>query len=241
MITAGLHHQAWRELPAGTLDEILDGGTCLILAPHQDDESLGCGGLIAQMVRLGRPPLVAFLTDGTGSHPASRAYPPERLRSVREQEATQACHRLGLDEKRLVFLRERDTAAPHEGQRFDALAGMMAERMRAEPGCRTILAPWRDDPHCDHVAASLLAAAMGVRHVAYPVWGWTLPPTAPVTTPIMPGWRLDVRADLPAKRLAIRCHASQMGEVITDDPGGFALPANLLEVFEQPFETYLLA
>ncbi|HEX2943304.1 MAG TPA: PIG-L family deacetylase, partial [Rhodopila sp.] len=72
MNRAADHHRAWRSLPLGTLDHIAGTGTCLILAPHPDDESLGCGGLIATAVAAGRAPLVVILTDGAGSHPNSR-------------------------------------------------------------------------------------------------------------------------------------------------------------------------
>ncbi len=71
-VTAGDCHRAWRELPEGSLNDIIGGGTCLILAPHPDDESLGCGGLIAACVAAGRSPLVVILTDGAGSHPNSQ-------------------------------------------------------------------------------------------------------------------------------------------------------------------------
>ena len=73
-VTAGDCHRAWRELPEGSLNDIIGGGTCLILAPHPDDESLGCGGLIAACVAAGRSPLVVILTDGAGSHPNSRRF-----------------------------------------------------------------------------------------------------------------------------------------------------------------------
>ena len=39
-------------------------GRSLILAPHQDDELLGCGGMIATKARLGAYVAIAFLTDG---------------------------------------------------------------------------------------------------------------------------------------------------------------------------------
>ena len=119
-------------LPLGGLDDIIGHGPCLILAPHADDESLGCGGLIAACCAAGRPPLVAFLTDGTGSHPNSRAYPPERLRDVRMRRRLgrrSAC--LGLSPDRAVFLEQRDTAAPHSGPAFDAVVGKAARRWLA--------------------------------------------------------------------------------------------------------------
>lgn len=36
----------------------------LVLAPHPDDETLGCGGLLARAADQGLRPRVAFLTNG---------------------------------------------------------------------------------------------------------------------------------------------------------------------------------
>lgn len=241
MTTAADVHRAWRGLPEAGLDTIVGSGRCLILAPHPDDESLGCGGLIAACVAAGKPPVVAILTDGTGSHPGSNAYPPKRLRGLREAEAQAAVHRLGLKPDRLIFLNEQDTAAPHDGPEFDAVVSRVAALI--EPDCTTILAPWRHDPHCDHEAASLIAdqvaRARGIRHIAYPVWGWLLPGDASVPGSAAPGWRLDISRFLPAKRAAIQAHRSQYGGLITDDPSGFTLPSGLLSVFDSPYETFI--
>jgi LmbE family N-acetylglucosaminyl deacetylase len=244
MNIAGDCHSAWRALPPGSLDDIIGSGTCLILAPHPDDESLGCGGLIAACVAAGRTPLVVVLTDGTGSHPNSRAFPPDRLRTVREQEVRTAVECLGLSPDRVVFLAQPDTAAPHDGPRFDAVVAQLSRLINQIPACTTILAPWQFDPHCDHEAASLAAsaaaAATQIRHVAYPVWGWTLPVETPVPAPSPAGWQLDISAFLPSKRKAIQAHRTQYGRLIQDDPTGFQLPRALLSVFDSPFETFLI-
>jgi LmbE family N-acetylglucosaminyl deacetylase len=245
MSSAGHWHSVWRSLPIGGLDEIIGSGTCVVLAPHPDDESLGCGGLIAASVAVGRAPLVVILTDGAGSHAGSRAYPPERLRAVRAGEAQAAVATLGLAQDRLVFLREPDTAAPYDGPAFDAVVAKLVRLVRRETHCSAILAPWRHDPHCDHEAASLIAAAVasavGIRHVAYPVWGWMMPPDKAVAGSPGSGWRLSVETFLPRKRAAIFAHETQYGGLITDDPAGFELPKDLLAVFEGPYETYLRA
>lgn len=243
MTAAADFHRAWRAFPEGSLDDVIGSGTALILAPHPDDESLGCGGLIARCVAAGRAPLVAVLTDGTGSHPGSRAYPPDRLRDLRMGELRQAVALLGLAPDRIVELNERDTAAPHDGPAFDAVVGKLSKLVRGEPACGAILAPWRLDPHCDHEAASLLAAAVagaiGIRHVAYPVWGWTIPPETELIGSPGTGLRLDIAAVLPAKRRAIQAHRSQYGDLITDDPNGFRLPPRLLSIFDTPHETFI--
>jgi LmbE family N-acetylglucosaminyl deacetylase len=245
MTSAGELHQVWRTLPEGHLNDVIGGGTCLVLAPHADDESLGCGGLIAASVVAGRSPLVVVLTDGAGSHPNSRAFPPDRLRAVRAQEVRDAACCLGLSPDRVVSLNERDTAAPRDGPGFDAIVARICGLIRREPACAAILAPWRHDPHCDHEAASLTADAVanitGIRHVSYPVWGWFLPTETPVPGPVAGGWRLDIKAFLARKRRAIQAHRTQYGGVITDDPSGFQLPAGLLSVFDSPFETFLVS
>jgi LmbE family N-acetylglucosaminyl deacetylase len=240
--TAGAFQQAWRSLPVGGLDEIIGSGTCLILAPHPDDESLGCGGLIARCVAVGRVPLVVILTDGAASH-HSRAYPPDRLRAVRAREALSAVTALGLPPHRLAFLDEPDTAAPHGGPAFDAVVAKLVAMVRQEAACTAILAPWQHDPHCDHEAAALIAAAVAeaaeIRHLAYPVWGWTLEPDAPLPGTPGPGWRLNIEAVRPVKQKAIQAHRSQYGGLITDDPMGFHLPHALLSAFDGPYETFI--
>jgi LmbE family N-acetylglucosaminyl deacetylase len=243
MILAADCHRAWRLLPLGDVDDIVGDGNCLILAPHPDDESLGCGGLIAACVASGKPPLVAILTDGAGSHPNSRAYPPDRLRALRAQEVRTAIGHLGLAQDRIAFMDYPDAAAPHHGQDFDAAVAILLALIRSEPACTAILAPWQGDPHCDHQAASVMAAAAArsaaIRHMAYPVWGWTLAAEVSVAGAEASGFRLDIQAFLPLKRAAIRAHQSQYGNLITDDPAGFRLPAELLSVFDSPFETFI--
>jgi LmbE family N-acetylglucosaminyl deacetylase len=105
---------AARALPLGDLHAVT-GGRALILAPHPDDESLGCGGLIAAACEAGQPPIVVILTDGAGSHPHSRRFPPDILRATREAETLAALACLGLAANRAVFLRTHDTRAPSSG------------------------------------------------------------------------------------------------------------------------------
>jgi LmbE family N-acetylglucosaminyl deacetylase len=231
-----------RALPTQDFAAAFADAPILVLAPHPDDESLGCGGLIAEACRNGTPPIVAILTDGSKSHPDSQAYPADRLRSLREEEALRAVTLLGLPPDRLVFLRYRDSEAPAEG---DAMryAGQQLAALLEEHGCTVLAAPWRHDPHTDHAAAAAIAyhasQLTGARLLAYPIWGWTLPPETEVEEAPIGGFQLDICHHLAAKRAAIEAHRSQYAGIITDDPNGFQMPRDFIERFLTPTETYL--
>ncbi len=207
----------------------------LVLAPHPDDETLGCGGLIASLCDEARPPAVMFVTDGAMSHPGSASFPPARLRQVRAEEAWTACDLLGLGPERVRFLELPDGAAPRSGPAFEAAVAAIV-RVAGEFGCRTIASCWRHDPHCDHEATALMAAATGLRVVSYPVWGWLLPDDAPVGE--VAGVRVAVHGWLERKRAALAAHRTQTG-LITDSPDGFVIPDVLLEACLTPFEVFL--
>ncbi|MBU8545593.1 PIG-L family deacetylase [Roseomonas sp. ROY-5-3] len=247
-------HRAERDLPHGTSLAPLLGteGAALVLAPHPDDESLGCGGLLATCVAEKRQTMVVVVSDGAGSHPFSREWPPERMAALRQAEARTAVVMLGLDPAlQLHFLGLPDRAVPERGASFTAALERLVLLAPKPP--LTIFTAWRHDPHCDHAATHVLAAALlrrlgpGVRLLEYPVWGlahahaipgFPLPP-APVLQGPPRGYRLDVRLQLGAKRRAVAAHRSQLGEVVRDDPGGFVLPQAALDLAFRDEELFL--
>ena len=83
-------------------------------------------------------------------------------------------------------------------------------------------------------------AICGARLMEYPVWGWSLPVGTVLPDGPWSGWRFDVSAHLPAKREAIAAHRSQHGGLITDDPGGFVLPADFVSLFDRDFECLVI-
>ncbi|MCX7924631.1 MAG: PIG-L family deacetylase [Fimbriimonadales bacterium] len=84
----------------------------LIIAPHPDDEVLGCGGLIATAATAGVPVKVVYLTAGDGFAAAaaltSRSAPDARdclqLGQLRIRESRRALERLGLKPDDALFL-----------------------------------------------------------------------------------------------------------------------------------------
>jgi LmbE family N-acetylglucosaminyl deacetylase len=241
-LNAGQLLAAAHTFPFSTLDERLGSGGLVVLAPHPDDESLGCGGLIAEAGDEGRPIRVVIVSDGEGSHPASRSYPAERLRSLREEEASEAVTKLGLDPTRdLVFLHLPDRFVPSEGEgaqrAIDAIAdcvGIVA--------ARALFVTWRHDPHCDHQASYRIARIVQrcvprLKLNEYSVWGSALPFDAPIEESFG-GFRIRIDRHLEKKRRAIAAHRSQTTDMINDDPGGFRLSASDLARFDLPYEVF---
>jgi LmbE family N-acetylglucosaminyl deacetylase len=234
---------AAERLPFADASELIGPGGLLVVAPHPDDESLGCGGLVALARATGVAVHVVVVSDGTGSHPNSPAYPPERLRALRESEAAAAVAALGIAADGLTFLRLPDGHVPGTGPEADRAAERIASLARGI-GATAMTATWRHDPHRDHQATFAIASlawrrlGLAVRLHAYPIWGWSLAADTEVGGPPR-GARLDITPKLEAKRAAIRAHRSQITNLIDDDPMGHPLPPEMLARFERPFEIYL--
>ena len=240
MTQAGVVLAQLRALPYASLAQIIGEGAPLILAPHPDDEVIGCGGLIAQAAANNRSPVIVFVTDGSASHPRSRKWPPRALAELRQREARAAASVLGVAPERLYFLGIPDSAAPHDGPGFaNAIADLIDIAGRTAAG--TILAPWAFDPHTDHLAvhrmACCIARASGQRHLSYPVWGWTLPQRQELGNVPVKGWRLRIRKDLKGR--ALREHKSQTTDLIDDDPLGFRLNEATLGMMLSDDEVFL--
>jgi LmbE family N-acetylglucosaminyl deacetylase len=242
-MTAGEVLDAAHSFPFRPLHEILEDRPFIVLAPHPDDESLACGGLIAEACRQGLQAKVVIVSNGAGSHPNSKAYPPERLKALRGEEARQAGAELGLKPEEILFLGLPDRFVPHEGEEAERAIGVIADWAR-ELGAGSLFVTWRHDPHCDHEASYRLARAVqrhvgGIRLFEYVVWGHTLPSSSEVD-PVRGGFRIGIdREALEKKRRAIAAHRSQTTALIDDDPGGFLLNQIDLAHFDRPYEFFL--
>lgn len=229
-------------LPLASLDTLVGPGGLVVVAPHPDDESLGCGGLIAAARAEGRDVRLVVVSDGCGSHTHSALYPPEKLRTLREDETRHAVAVLGMDPSRVTFLRLPDAHVPSDGHRAEAAALAVAEAARA-CAASAVFVTWRHDPHCDHKAAAAIVGLArprmpGVRIYEYPVWGWTLPPETEVGGAPQ-GLRLDVSAFSAIKAKAVYAHESQTTDLIHDDPTGFRLEPAMIDRLCGPSERFV--
>lgn len=239
---AGDYLAALRALPFGSLDDFIGREPFLVLSPHPDDESLGCGGLLLAAQARASQGHVLILTDGAGSHPNSPSFPPQRLTALRREEARRALDALGLPRNRLGFLDLPDTATPKSGPAFDAAVEAILRRA-ADIGARTLFVTWGRDPHCDHETAYAMAKAAaaqaGLRLWAYPVWGLHLPADQEIADESLRGFRFDIAEHRAAKLRAIECYQSQMTRMIDDDPTAFCFTEAQLAPFLGDTEIYI--
>ena len=231
-----------RALPEAGLHDVLDGRPALVVAPHPDDESLGCGGLIAEAARLGKAVHVAVVTDGAGSHAASHTHRPELLRQLRRDETLAAAAVLGMPPERVSFLDMPDGHAPQHGPAAKA-AGRKLAALACDIAAGTILTSWGYDTHPDHVAAHRYAAAASREARAalfsYPVWAWMLPPRTLMPNLRWRGFSLDIGQHVASKRAAVLKHRSQTTPLIADDPSGFTLSDAQLATMITPKEFFI--
>ena len=233
----------WRErmksAPVADPIRLIGEGALVVLAPHPDDETIGCSSLLLACAEARRAVAVVALTDGEGSHRGSALTPPLKLAEIRraEQEAAVAClYGEGAEWLRLSL---PDGASARSPRLIDAVESVAALCRRL--GASALAAPHPDDPHPDHHAAAAIAHAVRDRRPAlrllnYEVWSRRLTDETPFRREGLTPFRLPT--DIRAKRAALQEHASQLGRVVTDDPEGFALPDWFLAEMEEPAEPF---
>ncbi len=172
-------------------------GKVLVLAPHPDDETIGCGGAIAFHRRRGDPVLVVFATDGERGDPQGR-FRGRDLAAVRRREALAAAKTLGVFRTEFWGFPDGGLAAEEKlGARVAALLRRERPAVVYRPGLR--------DPHGDHRAlarACRKAAAARPRpplESAYEIYDGGRPDSA-----------LDVSLEFSVKLRALSRHRSQL-------------------------------
>ena len=172
------------------------GSTVLVLAPHADDETFGCGGTIARLTDAGVRVVVAVVTDGARGDPEN--YCGGDVVRVRREEALAAANILGVAQT--LFLDFPDGELQADDALAAALLGLLEELHPT-----WVLAPDENDAHRDHVAVALAAqracgqwAAQGnaLRGFAYETW-----------TPVAVSCVLDVEQTWERKRAALAVYA----------------------------------
>lgn len=168
----------------------------LVISPHPDDESIGCGGTVCKHVQDGDSVAVVFLTSGEkGGHGLGE----EETGHLREREARTAAALLGIEKIEFFHL-------PDGAVRVTAAAVSQLNKQLREWQPDLVYVPHMHEMHSDHRAAVRLVKQSfqgtkneTVRVLMYEIW-----------TPLQ---RIDEIIDISQyvdlKRAAIRAHRSQ--------------------------------
>jgi len=194
-----------RFAPPGKVSRIR-ANRVLVIAPHYDDEVLGCGGLLAQLAAADAEIRVLFLSDSAGGNEVvtdTESYAARRL-----DEASQALRILGIDDLHHADLpdgrldRHIDEASKAIAEslldlRPDLLLSvspleLTRDHQSAFAALFHVLSPLRGDGELD-------AAVNGLRILLYEV-----------NRPGLPNRLVDVGPQIEQLEEAIRAHSSQL-------------------------------
>ena len=198
----------------------------LVVSPHPDDESIGCGGTLRKHVLSGDTVHAIFLTSGErGGH----GRPAEETKVIREQEAEQAAAILGLAQIDFWQVRNGSLRTTRK------LADRLRQKIAGWPA-DTVYVTHDQEMHPEHrVAARLVRRAVAGLEaesrkpevLMFEVW-----------TPLQHMDQIvDITPYIDTKMAAIRAHKSQC-EVLGFDDAFLGLARYRGEMFSWPEGDY---
>lgn len=163
----------------------------LVVAPHPDDETIGCGGTAALLAARGAE--VTVVVTSSGEHSVASPEGPVEVSRQRRAEAVAACRALGT--RPPVFLGLPDGAV---GRNVATLTRRLDEVM-AGVRPQVVFAPWPLDGHADHqaVAAALADCDLPAECEVWTYEVWTSLPANRI---------VDVTEFQDRKTQALGCH-----------------------------------
>lgn len=187
----------------------------MVIAPHPDDDIIGCGGSIARHTQQNHEVTIVYMTSGDAGN---LAYSKKDLGNLREKEARQAATLLGVDD--LIFLRNPDGYIQFNPDNLISLINLLREKCP-----HRVYLPHQHDLHQDHhvthqVVMEAINRASGpwfqecqgepwpVKEVlGYEVW-------TPITRI---GAVQDITPYINVKIAALNCHTSQIESIRYDE------------------------
>lgn len=171
----------------------------LVIAPHPDDECIGCGGTVCRHVQRGDAVHVVFLTSG---ELGLKSLPREQAWNIRENEARAAARILRVQSTSFLrlpdWMMSDDPAAVSRG--LEPILNHLPPQL--------IFLPHPGEWHPDHkvclpaLRAALRATAIKPRLLGYEVW-----------TPLSEFQHVEnITEVMPAKLRALRKHQSQISD-----------------------------
>lgn len=179
---------------------MIEANRLLVVAPHPDDEILGCGGTLALAGERGADVHVLVVFDGAAGDPErrfdGRDYVERRRREARAGGAlvgVEHYHFWGLPEGHLASEAQIDAGA--------ARLARLVHELRPD----LVLAPWEGDAHPDHGTVARAVRRMLELHPAPgDVWGFE------VWSPLEAEHLVDVSSVWREKVAALEKHVTQL-------------------------------
>ncbi|MEN6349707.1 MAG: PIG-L deacetylase family protein [Syntrophomonas sp.] len=187
---------------------IKDARNVMVLAPHPDDEVLGCGGSLAWHAQLGASISVVYMTSGEA---AGVCYDEEKtIGQIREQEASKGASYLGITD--LHFLRHKDGELEYSSPSVRQLVNLIGQ---LQP--EIVYAPHAGESHPDHRICHALARAAVVQAGksrkpagSVPPWEVRLLLGYEIWSPLSAYNNvMDITEFIDLKLQALSCHRSQ--------------------------------
>ncbi|AXE39676.1 PIG-L family deacetylase [Acidipropionibacterium virtanenii] len=208
------------------------GRPTLVITPHPDDETFGCGATIARIRAGGTPVQLLVVSDGADS-PRPDGVGPEAMIGLRRQETIAALAALGVDESAITFWDFPDgSVEAHRAELTDRVAGLLTDLSPEQ-----VMVTSAHDRHPDHAVAGMATreAVARLRNrprlLEYPIWQ-RIPAAlylrrgadSRISGPLL------CRADgfREQKRAAVAAYQSQLPH----------FPAGWVEDFLRPFEHF---
>ncbi|WP_083603649.1 PIG-L deacetylase family protein [Psychrobacter sp. C 20.9] len=209
-----------------------------IFAPHPDDEILGCGGLLQQLVDNGNPIVLIHVTNGTQSHPDSKIYSPEQLNTLRPKESVEALKTLDVSHQVTTLALDLT-----DGDVFAQQALFCQKLVTILQPNDILVTTFARDGHPDHEATGRVVTSFAKQNrlpcyqVLIWAWHWATPDDSRIP------WQYAVRMDLTPEQLekkidAIHCFKSQTTEDVSTGNSPILTKQTITRI-SQPWEVYI--
>lgn len=220
-------------------NSVLVPSNLIILAPHPDDEILGIGGGILQILQRGGKIHLVYLTDGEGSG----VWPDQaEIKRQRITLSEQVCEKLGLVPSNITRLHLPDGEVPLFGQRgFVEVVESLKTLINILKPDAIFATHYLDFWPYDHVACAEIAQEAVKQSIIKPqlwyywVWAWyNLRFRQLLNLHYKNMLRVDIRDQHTRKKELINLYLRSL----TPDgkPWSGVLPKVLLSAFNFPFE-----
>ena len=219
----------------------------IVFAPHPDDETLGCGGMIALKRQQGVDVWVVFLTDGQDSQfNHVRVKTIEELVQIRQHEALAALDTLGVKAPEIRFLDLPDGSLPSlsEAKRQQVVDQLI--NLLEVSNAQEVYVTYRKDIHPDHqetyglVRSAVVQSGRSLELIQYPVWAnWRPQQIDFKGAEVANIYRLSIADVRDRKMQALDAYRSQYLPLA---PGAKPpLPPGFLKWFSSPYEIFFKA